>query len=70
MAYLLFFAFIFIILWLTVSHIDSRDSNELSIVDKIEKKALAFQPFIQLLFVGIGFVFLISAFPMMIVLFF
>jgi len=70
MGYLLFFAFIFIILWLIVSHIDSRDSNELSIVDKIEKKALPFQPFIQLLFVGISFVFLISAFPMMIVLFF
>ena len=63
MGYLLFFTFVFIILYLIVSHIDSRVSNELSIVDKIEKKTLPFRPFVQLLFIGIGFVFLISAVP-------
>ena len=70
MAYLLFFAFIFITLWLIVSHIDSRDSNELSIVDKIEKKTLPFRPFVQLLFIGIGFIFLISAVPIISIILF
>ena len=69
MSYILFFATIFIILWLTVSHIDSQDSKENSIVDKIEKKALPFRPFIQLVFIGIGFIFLISAVPIISVLF-
>ncbi len=60
MTYVLFFIFIFSVLWLITSHLDSRDSGQLSTIDKIEKKSSPFKPFIQLVFIALGFFFIIG----------